>query len=280
MVPLQEFNLQPGNSNLAEHKKVKNQFSCWITDSWELCAPSWVPYHLIYSMRTGNTFPSCKSSIHVYLINDCRLSQWIKNTNSLAVRNYHMQLRWAKHFPHIPILTRRWLSQERLRLKLHCALHYIPSKWQRWDLGLGCFAPKASILSSPETEIPGSTMSTTGETFFSLRGSFVQFSSCRLHNRLFFREFISGPSQFLGSWTVTADHFGVGGSISKILLTGRHPVTSHAASVTLLVRTPGRTSEEQLWECWAPGEPGRGWPCPRALQFSGDYWHFFPSKSC
>lgn len=112
----------------------------------------------------------------------------------------------------LPIQTGRLLSNffrmERLKLKLQCALIHSPRKWQRWDLGPGCFALKASVLFSAETGNPGSNISRTGETFFSVWRSSVRFLSCWFRRRLFSHEFISIRSQFLSSWTVTTHRFG------------------------------------------------------------------------
>lgn len=98
---------------------------------------------------------------------------------------------------------------ERLKLKLQCALIHSPSKWQRWSLGPGSFAPKASVLFSGDTGSPGSNISPTGETFFSVWCcSSVRFLSCGFRSRLFSHEFISIRSRFLSSWTVTTHRFG------------------------------------------------------------------------
>lgn len=90
-----------------------------------------------------------------------------------------------------------------------------------------------AVFTPPEVKDPGNTVLLTGKTLFSLR------LLCQIFKLLtagaFFDEFISVFSQFLGSRTVTADTLEVGGSISKTLPAGRHPLTSHAASVILLV---------------------------------------------
>lgn len=77
-----------------------------------------------------------------------------------------------------------------------------------------------------------------GKHFLSVR-LLCQFSGW-LHGGLSFHEFIFVCSQFLSSRTVTTDHLEVGGTISKTLPAGRHPLTFQAASVILLVSAPGR----------------------------------------
>ena len=117
-------------------------------------------------------------------------------------------------------------------------------------------ASKTSVFSPPEPESPGSnpvfkrqkhsSLCEVPVSDFQAVGFAVDFSSMSL--------FLFLPSfPVIEQWLrITLE---VGGSISKILPAGRHPLTSQAASVVSLMSTPGGggTREEQVWQWRAPG---------------------------
>lgn len=145
------------------------------------------------------------------------------------------------------------------------------------DVGCGSrmFFSEGFYPSIPhQTQSPGSKISPTGETVSIVR-LLCQFSGW-LRGGLYFHEFIFICSQFLSSRTVTTDHLEAGGTISKTLPAGRHPLTFQAAAVILLVSAPGEGREKQLRQCWARWGPGRGPPCLQALQFSSSLGLFPP----
>lgn len=168
----------------------------------------------------------------------------------------------------LPNQTRRLLSQffhiKRLRLQLQCALSSSSSQWQRWDLVPGCFTPKLLSIPQQKQKAQAAKYLQWGKqcslceapmSNFQFVNSKADFSSMNLF--LFIPSF-SGVERWL---LITLE---VGGSISKTPPAERHLLASHiAASVTLLVSRPGWTREEQLRQCWAPGEAGRAGPVHR-----------------